>query len=451
MEDQATYHTKGKIPPQAIDFEQAVLGAMLIDNSAIHTVVGLLNSESFYREEHQVIFKTIKDLFGNGKPVDLLTVTNELRTTGLLEAAAGDYYLVELSQKVSSSAHSEFHARIIMQKHIQREVIRVASNVINQAFDETTDVFELLDNAYSGLNTISETVVQSEEKKLSELIPEQIEKAVKISKGEIKPGIPTPIYNLTYKTGGWRNGELIILAGRPGMGKTAFAIQCGLHAARLSHSTAFFSLEMSEEQITNRIISSEGGIEGDKFTIHGLNTQDVMLAEQVKRNLEQTPFYIDASPMLTIQSFQAKAQRITNKYGIKLIIVDYLQLMSSSDKKGNREQEISTISRGLKLVAKKLNIPIIALSQLSRLVEQRGGSKRPMLSDVRESGAIEQDADMVSFIYRPEYYDIEYWDDYGGVPTAGEAEYFIAKNRNGGLTRNRMKFEKHYARFGELE
>jgi replicative DNA helicase len=441
----------GRIPPQAINFEEAILGSMLIDQSAISEVFHMLSEETFYKSQHKMIFQAIYQVYTSKDSVDILTVSQELREKGKLEHAGGEYLLIELSNKVSSSAHIEYHARIVIQKFIQRQIIANASKIIEQAFDETTDVFDLIDTAYSDLNAVSEMSVKPQEHPIGDLIQPQIEMARKIETGEIKPGIPTPFYQLTSRMGGWRGGELIVLAARPAMGKTALAIKYGMHAARLGYPAAFFSLEMSKETLTNRVIASEARLDGDKFTNSGLTIEEAEHAIQATRVFRELPFYIDDTPSISIENFKVNAKRMKSQLGIKLIIIDYLQLMGGSTKGGNREQEISKISRGLKIVAKELGVAVIALSQLSRAVEAQGGHKRPMLSHLRESGAIEQDADVVQFLYRPEYYRIDNWDDYQGAPTEGEAEYIVAKNRNGGLIRNRMGFEGRYTNFHDLD
>lgn len=449
---QIIQHEKGRIPPQAIELEESLIGAILIDRSAISDALHLISEDQLYKEEHKLIFAAVQELYLSGESVDILTVANKLRKKGELDLVGGEYNLIQLSQKVSSTAHLEYHARIITQKYIQREIIKNASELISLAFDETSDVFDLIDTAYNQLNTVAEVSIKPEEALIGTLIDGQITKARMIGKGEIKPGIPTPIRLKTEKMGGWRGSELIILAARPGMGKTALAISYGMHAARLGHPTAFFSLEMSKEQLTNRIISSEARIDSEKLTRLGLTEEEEARARKAVEPIRNTQFIIDDTPNISIERFQIEAKRMKKKYSVKMIIVDYLQLMTAGGSKGgNREQEISKISRGLKGVAKELNIPVIALSQLSRALESRSGHKRPMLSDLRESGAIEQDADIVEFIYRPEYYGMDDWDDYGGAPSFNEAEYIVAKNRNGGLTRNRMKFEKQFTQFSDID
>lgn len=445
-ENNSTVH--GKLPPQSIDFEVAVLGALLIEKRAIDDIGDMITPDMFYRESHKNIFQAILDVYATSGSVDILTISQQLRTKNQLDASGGDFYLIELTQSVSSSAHIEYHSRIIIQKFIQRQLIEKSSDTIELSYNDDTDVFELLDSAYSSLNSISEKAIKTQEVALSDVLKQRVEHARKIFLKEVKAGIESPIVNFNVKTGSWRDGELIILAARPGMGKTAFVLSCALHSAKQNIPVAIFSLEMSKEKLTDRLISMEARIDSNKFTIDGLDDESFQRVLPFIDNLSKIPLTIEDNANLTIIQFQIKAKRLVNKFGVKFIIVDYLQLMSGDS--NNREQEISKISRGLKITAKELNIPIIALSQLSRAVETRG-SKRPMLSDLRESGAIEQDADMVIFLYRPEYYGIDQWDDdYDEAPTANECEYIVAKNRNGGLVRNRMRFEGRYTLFSNL-
>lgn len=442
---------QGRIPPQAIDFEEAVLGAILIDNSAINQVIDILKPESFYKEENQLIFEVVKDLFGDSQPVDILTVANALRTRGSLAEVGGEYYLINLSQKVSSSAHSEFHARIIVQKHIQREMIRVASGIINKAFDETTDVFELLDSAEQDLFEVANGNIAKNYESASDLIKEAIERIEEISKKEGLSGVPSGFTKVDRVTAGWQPSDLIILAARPGMGKTAFVLSMARNMA-IDHNrpVAVFSLEMASVQLITRLISGETGLSGEKLRKGTLDDHEwQQLLTKVKR-LEKAPLFIDDTPAISVFDLRAKCRRLASQHNIQMIVIDYLQLMTAGGKgNGNREQEISTISRSLKSIAKELNIPVIALSQLSRAVETRGGNKRPLLSDLRESGAIEQDADIVSFIYRPEYYDITEWED--GSPCEGQAEFIIAKHRNGSLESVKLRFQGSMAKFSDLE
>ena len=442
---------QGRIPPQAIDFEEAVLGAILIDNSAINQVIDILKPESFYKDENKIIFEVVKDLFGNSQPVDILTVANELRTRGLLTEIGGEYYLVELSQKVSSSAHSEFHARIIVQKHIQREMIRVAGGIINKAFDETTDVFELLDSAEQDLFEVAHGNVVKNYESAQDLVKEAINKIEEISKKEGLSGVPSGFTKVDRVTSGWQPSDLVILAARPGMGKTAFVLSMARNMT-IDHNrpVAVFSLEMSSVQLITRLISGETGLSSEKLRKGTLDDHEWQQLLTKVKALEKAPLFIDDTPAISIFDLRAKCRRLAAQSNIQMIIIDYLQLMTAGGKAGgNREQEISMISRSLKSIAKELNVPVIALSQLSRAVETRGGNKRPLLSDLRESGAIEQDADIVSFIYRPEYYDITEWED--GSPCEGQAEFIIAKHRNGGLENIKLRFQGSMAKFSDLE
>lgn len=444
---------KGKIPPQAIELEVAVLGAVLIDNSAIDQVIDILSPESFYRDEHKLIFEAIKTLFGNSQPVDILTVANELRSKAALESVGGEYYLIQLSQKVSSSAHSEFHARIIVQKYIQREMIRVASGIINKAFDETTDVFDLLDEAEQELFDVAHGNIVKNYESAQDLIKQAIHRIEEISKREGLSGVPSGFTKVDRVTSGWQQSDLVILAARPGMGKTAFVLSMARNMA-IDHKSpvAVFSLEMSSIQLITRLISSETGLNSEKLRKGNLDEHEWQQLTTKVRTLEKAPLYIDDTPALSVFDLRAKCRRLVSQNGVRLIVVDYLQLMTvggSGKQSGNREQEISTISRSLKSIAKELKVPVIALSQLSRAVETRGGNKRPLLSDLRESGAIEQDADIVSFIYRPEYYDITEWED--GSPCEGQGEFIIAKHRNGSLQNIKLRFQANLAKFSDIE
>ena len=438
---------KGKLPPQAVDVEEIVLGALMIDERSIEDVVERLKPEHFYKDENQKIYSAIFTLIKEEKPVDLLTVSAQLKKDKNLNAVGGEFRLIQLTQKVSSSAHTEYHSHIIIQKSIQRQMIKHSNDLIEEAYGET-DVFDLLEKGYDVLNKISSMKVTSKEETPKDLLKTVIQKGVDIKSGKVKPGIATPIKNFTKKTGGWRDGELIIIAARPGMGKTAFALLCAYEPAKQGIPTAFFSLEIKKEGLVARIASMEAEVDGNKFNAWGLDPEDLEKIKAASETINSAQIHIDDSDNGTIHELRLKLKRMIKEHGIRLAVIDYLQLMSGTG--NNREQEISQISRGLKKLAMELSIPIIALSQLSRAVETRGGSKRPMLSDLRESGAIEQDADMVSFLYRPEYYRLSEWDDYDGISCIGEAEYIVAKNRNGGLVRNRMKFDAKYTKFSDI-
>ena len=445
---------KGKIPPQALDLEEVVLGAMMIDKKGVDEVIDILNPEAFYKESHQYIFEAIFKLFENSEPIDLLTVSSQLKKDSRLDLAGGDFYLISLTQKVSSSAHIEFHARIILQKYIQRSLIKISNEIIEDSYDETKDVFDLLDNAEARLYEVTQGNIKKSSETAQDLVIQAKKKIEEISNKEGMSGVPSGFDKLDKLTSGWQDSDLIIIAARPGMGKTALTLSMARNiAVNQNIPVAFFSLEMASVQLITRLISSETGLSSDKLRTGRLEKHEWEQLNVKVKALEKAPLFIDDSPSLSIFDLRAKARRLSSQHGIKLIVVDYLQLMTAGGgmKGGNREQEISTISRNLKALAKELSIPVIALSQLSRAVETRGGSKRPLLSDLRESGAIEQDADIVSFIYRPEYYKIDEWDDEERTPTDGQAEFIVAKHRNGGLDSIRMKFIPHLGKFENLD
>lgn len=445
----------GKIPPQALDLEGVVLGAMMIDKKGVDTVIDILTPESFYKQSHQYIFEAMVQLFNASSPIDLLTVSTQLRKNAKLDQAGGDFYLIQLTQKVSSSAHIEYHARVILQKYIQRSLIKISNEIIENAYDDTKDVFDMLDEAESKLYDVTQGNIKKSTETAQNLVIQAKKKIEEISNKEGLSGVPSGFSDLDKLTSGWQPSDLIIVAARPGMGKTAFTLSMARNIC-IDHGApvAFFSLEMSSVQLITRLISSETGLSSEKLRTGNLEDHEWKQLNVKVSALENAPLFIDDTPSLSIFDLRAKARRLSSQYGIKLIVVDYLQLMttgSSSNKSGNREQEISMISRNLKALAKELDIPVIALSQLSRAVETRGGSKRPLLSDLRESGAIEQDADIVSFIYRPEYYKIDEWDDEERTPSAGQAEFIVAKHRNGGLSNIRLKFVGSLGKFENLD
>jgi len=445
---------QGRIPPQALELEEAVLGAMLIDKKGVDEVIDILQPDAFYKTAHQKIFEAIFQLFQDSQPVDLLTVSSELRKKGKLETVGGEFYLVQLSQRVASSAHIEFHARIILQKFIQRSLIKISNEIIESSYKESTDVFDLLDEAESKLYDITQGNIKKSSESAQSLVIEAKKRIEEISKRDGLSGVSTGFEKLDKLTSGWQPSDLIIIASRPGMGKTALTLSMARNIAVTKQiPVAFFSLEMSSVQLITRLISAETGLSSEKLRTGKLADHEWQQLNVKVTDLEKAPFFIDDTPSLSIFDLRAKARRLSSLHGIKLIVVDYLQLMTAgtSTKSGNREQEISTISRNLKALAKELNIPVIALSQLSRAVETRGGTKRPMLSDLRESGAIEQDADIVSFIYRPEYYNIDEWDDDERSPSEGQAELIVAKHRNGGLDNIRLKFIGHLGKFEDLD
>ncbi len=453
-ENQAVVNlSDGKIPPQAIDLEEAVLGAMLIDEKGVNEIIELLSPEVFYNRSHQLIYESIERLFRESEPIDLLTVSADLKKNKNFEPAGGDFYLISLSQKVSSSAHIEFHSRIILQKYIQRKLITISNEIIQKSYNESTDVMDLLDEAESKLYDVAQGNIKTSTESAQNLVIRAKTRIEEIAKQEGLSGVSTGFEKLDALTSGWQPSDLVIVAARPGMGKTALALSMARNiSVKQGIPVAFFSLEMSSVQLITRLISSETGLSSDKLRTGKLEPHEWKQLNIKVTDLESAPLFIDDSPSLTIFELRAKARRLASSHGIKLIIIDYLQLMNigSSNKAGNREQEISTISRNLKALAKELDIPVIALSQLSRAVETRGGTKRPILSDLRESGAIEQDADIVSFLYRPEYYGITEWDDDMKTPSEGQGEFIVAKHRNGALDSIKLKFIPNLGKFEDL-
>ncbi len=445
----------GKIPPQAVDLEEAVLGAMLIDEKGVNEVIDILSPEVFYKKSHQLIFESIQRLFRESEPIDLLTVSADLKKNKNFEIVGGDFYLIGLSQKVSSSAHIEYHSRIIQQKFIQRKLITISNEIISKSYNESTDVMDLLDEAESKLYDIAQNNIKGSSETAQNLVIQAKNRIEEIGNREGSlSGISTGFEKLDRLTSGWQPSDLIIIAARPGMGKTALALSMARNiSVQKKIPVAFFSLEMSSVQLITRLISAETGLSSDKLRTGKLAQHEWQQLNVKVSDLESAPLYIDDSAALTIFELRAKARRLASAHDIKLIVIDYLQLMNlgSSNKAGNREQEISTISRNLKALAKELNIPVIALSQLSRAVETRGGTKRPILSDLRESGAIEQDADIVSFLYRPEYYGITEWDDDMKTPSEGQGEFIVAKHRNGALDSIKLKFVANLGKFEDID
>ncbi|MFA6949463.1 MAG: replicative DNA helicase [Lentimicrobiaceae bacterium] len=438
----------GKLPPQAIDLEEAVLGAIMLEKDALASVIDIIKPEAFYKESHQIIFSAISRLFTKTEPIDILTVTNELKSTSELEAAGGPFYIAQLTNRVASAANTEFHTRIILQKFIQRELIRISSDIIRDAYEDTTDVFNLLDRAENELFSVGENNLRRNYADMQSLVRNAVKQieAAKNNQGTFS-GVGSGFTELDRVTSGWQPSDLIVIAARPGMGKTAFVLTVARNAAiDFNKAVAVFSLEMSSVQLVTRLISAEAQLPGDKLRKGDLEPYEWQQLNSKISNLIDAPIYIDDTPSLSIFELRAKARRLKAQHNIQMIIIDYIQLMSGGVERsnGNREQEISNISRSLKALAKELNIPVIALSQLNRSVESRP-SKKPLLSDLRESGAIEQDADMVIFIYRPEYYKME--QNQEGESLLGLAEISIAKHRNGALQDVNLKFISKYAKF----
>lgn len=443
----------GKIPPQAVDLEEAVLGALMLEKDAFATVGDLLRPECFYKDSHQRIFKAIHQLFIDDDPVDLLTVSEKLKGSGELEQIGGYYYLSQLTSRVASAAHIEFHAKIIVQKYIQRQLIGVCTELQEMAYDEATDVADLMDKAQKSVFDIADGNIRKDTMEIAPVIEEAIRG---IEAAGQRPdgisGIPSGYAALDEVTSGWQKSDLVIIAARPSMGKTAFVLTMARNmAVTYQLPIAFFSLEMSSVQLVNRLIASETALGAEKIK-NGKLTEDewIHLHSKIK-SLISAPIYVDDTPALSIFELRAKCRRLKQKHGIKAVVIDYLQLMTAgADMRGNREQEVSLISRQLKIIAKELDIPVIALSQLNRSLEARtGDAKKPMLSDLRESGAIEQDADMVLFIHRPERYGKT--EDEAGNSLRGIAEIIIAKHRNGAVGEIQLRFISELTKFCDLE
>ena len=446
------FDSLGRIPPRDKDLEEAVLGALMLERDAYTTVCDILKPDSFYEPANQKIYQAIQSLGAAQKPIDMLTVTEQLRLNGELEAVGGPVFISELTSRVASGANVEYHARIVAQKYLARELITFASNIEGKAFDESNDVDDLLKEAEGKLFEISQRNVKKDVTQIDPVIQqaiEQIQSAANRTSG--LSGLESGFHDLDRLTSGWQKSDLIIIAARPAMGKTAFVLSMAKNMA-VNYNTpiAIFSLEMSNLQLVNRLISNTCEIEGEKIKSGRLNDQEWDALMSRSRNLYSAPMYIDDTPSLSIFELRTKARRLVREHQVKMIIIDYLQLMNAQGMKyGSREQEVSMISRSLKQLAKELEIPIIALSQLNRSVESRGaenGDKRPQLSDLRESGAIEQDADIVCFIHRPEYY-LHSDTDAEGRDIKGLALFIVAKHRSGSVDDVKLRFRNKYVRF----
>ncbi len=445
----------GKVPPQAKELEEAVLGAIMLEKSAFDTVTEIIKPECFYVDAHRFIFEAMQSLQQKSVPIDILTVVEELKMQEKLDIVGGPYFVTKLTNSVVSTANIDAHARIVLQKFIQRELIRISGEIIGDAYEDSTDVFDLLDHSETLMFNITNNYLKKNFEDIGNVLVKTINRIDELrTKTDEISGIPSGFSMLDRVTYGWQPTDLIILAARPAVGKTAFALNLARNAAL--HPTkptavGFFSLEMGAAQLVQRILSAESEVPMEKISRGKLEDHEYQqLHSKGIKKLEIAPIYIDDTAALNIFEFRAKARRLVNKHKVGLIIIDYLQLMSgTSDKGGNREQEISNISRNLKALAKELNVPIIALSQLSRAVETRKESKMPQLSDLRESGAIEQDADMVMFIYRPEYHEIN--NNEHGESTSGETHIRIAKHRNGSLDTIHLRANLAIQRFEEVD
>jgi replicative DNA helicase len=440
----------GKLPPQAIELEEAVLGALMLEKEALNEVIDLLRPEVFYKEAHKSIYDAIRQLFEKSEPIDIRTVVHQLRKMGEIELAGGAAYVAGLTRNVASAANIIYHTRILIEQAIKRELISLSGEILRDAYEVSTDAFNLLDQMEQSLFKISESTTRKnyvDIRLAMQMAIKELENKKDHKDG--LTGVPTGFSSLDRITSGWQRSDLVIVAARPAMGKTAFSLSLLRNAAvDFGRSVAIFSLEMSTLQLVDRLISAEAEIESSKLKTGRLQDWEMEQLNVKLTKIRDAKIFIDDTPALSILELRAKARRLKAQNKIELIVIDYLQLMSGDTSKnagGNREQEIASISRSLKQLAKELDVPIIALSQLSRAVETRGGDKKPQLSDLRESGAIEQDADMVIFLYRPEYYGIT--EDADGRPTQGMGEIIIAKHRNGSLGSVNLKFIGKYTKF----
>ena len=441
----------GKLPPQAQELEDSVLGALMIEKEAFGTVADLLRPEVFYKDQNRLVFEAIRELAVNDQPIDILSVGEKLKSKGTLEKAGGAVYLADLTRRVASTAHLHYHAEIIAKKATARDLISMAAQIEEKAFDETQDIDDLMQEAEAGIFEITQRSQKRSVTQVDSVIEEafaRMEKAAK-NTGNIS-GIPSGFHALDKITSGWQTPDLIIIAARPAMGKTAFVLSMAKNiAVDRGIPTAIFSLEMRNVQLVNRLIMNVCELEGDKIKTGKMSKEDKLRLNTKINIMKGKPLYMDDTPSLSIYELRSKARKLVNEHGVKLIIIDYLQLMNAQGSSfGSREQEVSIISRGLKGLAKELDIPIIALSQLNRGVEARTGieGKTPQLSDLRESGAIEQDADMVCFIHRPEYYRI-FNDEKSGKDLRGLAQIIVAKHRNGATDSIWLRFRGKYAKF----
>ncbi len=441
----------GKLPPQAPELESYVLGALMIEKDAYMTVADLLRPESFYRDQNRMVFEAIRALASQDQPIDMLTVGEKMKNLGTLAQAGGVSYLTDLTRHVASTAHLRFHAQIVAQKATARDLIAMASQLEEAAYDETQDVEEVMQQAEAGIFEISQRAQKRDVTHIDPVIEEAFERMRKASKNEGNiSGVPSGFHDLDKITSGWQKSDLVIIAARPAMGKTAFVMSMAKNmAVNYNIPVAVFTLEMSNVQLGNRLLMNVCEIEGEKIKTGKMTKAEWSQLEHKSNELRGAPIYMDDTPSLSVFELRSKARKLVREHGIQIIIIDYLQLMNASGISfGNREQEISIISRNLKALAKELDIPIIALSQLNRNVESRSGleGKTPQLSDLRESGAIEQDADMVCFIHRPEYYHL-YSDEKTGKDLRGLAQIIVAKHRNGATDSIWLRFRGKYAKF----
>jgi replicative DNA helicase len=435
-----------KLPPQNLEAEQSVLGGILIENDAINKVLEILTPEDFYRDSHRKIFHALINLSVRDEPADLITLTNELRKMDQLDAAGGASYIASLIDSVPTAANIEYYAKIVKEKSILRQLIQTSTEIITESYQDRSDVESFLDEAERAIFQISENRVRPSFYPIRDIVKQSFKTLERLyEKKELVTGVPSGFKELDQMTAGFQPSDLIIVAGRPSMGKTAFCLNVAQYAAIEKRTpVAVFSLEMSKEQLVIRMLCSEAHVEGTKLRTGFLSEGDWPRLTIAAGNLSEAPIFIDDTAALSVLELRAKARRLKADQGLGMVIVDYLQLMKGRTRADNRQQEISEISRSLKAVAKELNIPVIAVSQLSRRTEERTGM-RPQLSDLRESGAIEQDADLILFLYRDEVYNRS-----EDNPNRGKAEVIIGKQRNGPTGKIELAFLSKFTTFKDL-
>lgn len=440
---------KGKLPPQAIDLEQVVIGAMLIDSFGVNEAISVIRKQPiFYREAHQMVYDAMIQLFEAHEPIDILTVSNKLKQNGNLEAVGGDFFLIGLTQRVTSSAHIERHCRILMQFYVKRQAIKMANTIIEKSYHDETDIFDLLEDSQRDIDDVAQWLITKQASDFKAVSDQLFNNSEKKSEG-----VPIKLTKMQKQFNGWQAPDMAIVAARPGMGKTAWFLNDAMHQAKIGIPVGIFSLEMSAVQLGQRLMAEFCNIDSNRIKNGTLTSEDRRLMLSKRAEFEKLPIFINDQGGMSIMEFKLEAGKMKREKNIKIIYIDYLQLLTSGSKikSGNREQEVSYISSSIKATAKNLHIPIIALSQLSRAVELRGGMKRPLLSDLRDSGSLEQDADIVMFMLRPEYYKIDEWDDESRSPTANQCEFTIAKYRGGELFSMISKVDLRYMRFSDLE
>ena len=436
-----------RIPPQALEVEGAVLGSMMLEKEAVAKTIEFLDATSFYSEKHSKIFDVIVSLYDRNEPADLVTVSEELKKRKELDEIGGPLYLTSLVESTPTAANVVYHAKIVLEKSLLRKLITTATHIVSESFEGVEDPHDLLDRAEQMIFSLAEKRLRKGFDPLRDVLHDTFEAIEKFHdrKGHVI-GVPTGFTSLDELTAGFQPSDLIVIAGRPSMGKTAFALCVARSAAvEAKIPVGIFSLEMASHQLAQRMLCAEARVDAHRVRTGRLPDEDWSRLSISVGALAEAPIFIDDTPALGILELRSKARRLMTEHKVGLVIVDYLQLMQGPKGAESRQQEISEISRSLKAMAKELNVPVVALSQLSRAVEVRGGKRRPILSDLRESGAIEQDADVVLFLYRPELYDLK--DDTSGESLEGMAEVIIGKQRNGPVGTVRLTFVKEYAKF----